>query len=79
TQERIERFSDYVDYWAVDFDFQGDTFHNQWQSFRTRKQPRLELESAVHTYDAPGPREILVKVIDIFGNDTTKLLRVDVP
>ncbi|MGH2363557.1 MAG: site-specific DNA-methyltransferase [Chloroflexota bacterium] len=78
-QERIERFSDYVDYWAVDFDFQGDTFHNQWQSFRTRKQPRLELESAVHTYDAPGPREILVKVIDIFGNDTTKLLRVDVP
>jgi adenine-specific DNA-methyltransferase len=78
-QDRIEKFSDYIDYWAVDFDYRDDTFHNQWQSFRTRKQPRLELESVAHTYDGAGDRELLVKVIDIFGNDTTKLLRVSVP
>jgi len=78
-QDKIEKFSDYIDYWAVDFDYRSDTFHNQWQSFRTRKRPKLELESAVHAYDGTGDREILVKVIDIFGNDTTKLLRVSVP
>ena len=35
-----------IDYWAVDWDYKNDTFHNQWQSYRTRKEPnRLELEA----------------------------------
>jgi len=40
----------------------------------------------VQAYDRPGQyqvpalsvAEVMVKVIDIFGNDTTKLLQVDV-
>ena len=67
-----------MDFWGVDWDFQGDTFHNQWQSYRTRKHPALQLESDWHAYDRPGQYQVMVKVIDIFGNDTTKLLQVDV-
>jgi len=74
---KIKRWSDYVDFWAVDWTYQGDTFHNQWQSYRTRKHPSLQLESDWHSYDERGTHQLLVKVIDIFGNDTTKLLRVD--
>ncbi len=77
-REKIKRWSDYVDFWAVDWDYQGDTFHNQWQSYRTRKHPALCLESDWHIYDRPGKYQVMVKVIDIFGNDTTKLLPVDV-
>jgi adenine-specific DNA-methyltransferase len=77
-REKIKRWSDYVDFWGVDWDFQGDTFHNQWQSYRTRQHPALRLESDWHTYDRPGKYQVMVKVIDIFGNDTTKLLQVDV-
>jgi len=77
-REKTKRWSDYVDFWAVDWDFQGDTFHNQWQSYRTRQHPALRLESDCHTYDRPGKYQVMVKVIDIFGNDTTKLLQVDV-
>jgi len=77
-REKIKRWSDYVDFWAVDWDYQGDTFHNQWQSYRTRQHPALQLESDWHTYDRPGKYQVMVKVIDIFGNDTTKLLQVDV-
>lgn len=77
-RQKIKRGSDYVDFWGVDWDFQGDTFHNQWQSYRTRKHPALRLESDWHTYDRPGQYQVMVKVIDIFGNDTTKLLQVDV-
>jgi len=85
-REKIKRWSDYVDFWGVDWDFQGDTFHNQWQSYRTRKHPALRLESDWHTCDRPGlsaraqagKYQVMVKVIDIFGNDTTKLLQVDV-
>jgi adenine-specific DNA-methyltransferase len=39
----IKHWSQMVDYWAVDWDFKDDTFHNQWQSYRTRKNPKLEL------------------------------------
>ncbi len=35
----IKHWSQMVDYWAVDWDFKDDTFHNQWQSYRTRKGP----------------------------------------
>ena len=36
----IKHWSQMVDYWAVDWDFKDDTFHNQWQSYRTRKGPK---------------------------------------
>lgn len=76
-RDKIKRWSDYIDFWAIDWDYRDDTFRNQWQSFRTRKHPVLETVSK-HQYQEPGPYKILVKVIDIFGNDTTKLLEVAV-
>ena len=53
-------------------------FENEWQSFRTRKSRALELTSAAHSYPTPGRKQIAVKVIDIFGNDTTKIIGVEV-
>lgn len=73
----IKHWSQMVDYWAVDWDFKDDTFHNQWQSYRTRKNPKLEL-SRNYEYAAPGKYTVVVKVIDILGNDTTKSLEVEI-
>ena len=70
----IRKWSDYIDYWAVDWDFQHDTFMNQWQTYRTRQNRKLELESAPHEYTQPGRYQVLIKVVDIFGNDTSRLL-----
>ena len=53
-------------------------FENEWQSFRTRRNRALELTSAAHDYATPGRKQIAVKVIDIFGNDTTKVIGVEV-
>lgn len=53
-------------------------FENEWQSFRTRKSRALELTSATHSYATPGRKQIAIKVIDIFGNDTTKIIGVEV-
>ena len=55
--------------------FQDDTFTNQWQTYRTRKDRNLALESPPHTYESAGVYRILVKVVDIFGNDTSHLLQ----
>ena len=75
-RSKVKKWSDYIDFWAVDWNYQGDTFHNEWQTYRTRKSPTLRLISDPHTYPEPGKYRILIKVIDIFGNDTTQLLEV---
>jgi len=53
-------------------------FENDWQSFRTSKNRNLELNSVWHQYPKKGSYKIAVKVIDIFGNDTTKVIQVKV-
>ncbi|MCL4535123.1 MAG: site-specific DNA-methyltransferase [Bacteroidetes bacterium] len=77
-QRAITNWAQWIDYWAVDWDNKGDAFHNQWQTYRTRKSRDLQ-KSVSHTYDEPGVYKIVVKVIDILGNDTTKTLKVEVP
>ena len=75
-RESIASWSDLIDYWSVDFDFSDDVFHNQWQAYRTRENPALATQSDWHEYPKPGSYAIVVKIIDIFGNDTTKLAEV---
>ncbi len=76
-QRAIKHWAQWVDYWAVDWDFKGDTFHNQWQTYRSKKNPELQKRVA-YSYAEPGTYVILIKVIDILGNDTTKTLHVTV-
>ncbi len=106
-----KNWTDWVDYWSVDFDFEnrkelislpktygddlfekgkeqnllefdevwtgGYIFENEWQSFRTKKDKKLELVSSEKEI-SPGKYKIAVKVVDIFGNDTTKVIEVKV-
>ena len=94
-----KNWTDWVDYWSVDFDFEnrkeivkvinpetkeekeewtgGYIFENEWQSFRTKKDKKLELTSSEKEV-SPGKYKLAVKVVDIFGNDTTKVFGVNV-
>lgn len=76
-RKAIKHWSQWIDYWAVDWDHKEDTFHNLWQSYRTRKQPDLQKEAS-HTYEKAGNYTVVVKVIDILGNDTTKTIQIEV-
>jgi len=116
TEVLTKKWTDWVDYWSVDFDFEnkkeiirvrkeqpaqqrldgsieptqmnldnyeevwtGDyVFENEWQSFRTKKDRSIELKSIFHEYPAKGRYKIAVKVVDIFGNDTMKVVEVGV-
>ena len=91
-------WTDWIDYWAVDFDFESQKeivrvvtddgekdvwtgryiFENQWQDFRTKDSRELTKVSDKHTYDTPGEYKIAVKVVDVFGNDTTKVVKLKV-
>jgi DNA modification methylase len=106
-----KQWSDWIDYWAVDFDFasrkemirvpktHGDNlfekgviqdlleyeevwtgdyiFDNEWQSFRTKRNRNIELVSAAREVHK-GKYKIAIKVVDIFGNDTTRVIEVEV-
>lgn len=99
TKENLtSNWQDWIDYWAVDFDFasQPETitvmedgkevkkrtgkfiFENEWQSFRTKSDRSLELTSSPFNYADPGNYSVAVKVIDIFGNDTTRVFKIKV-
>jgi adenine-specific DNA-methyltransferase len=41
------------------------------------EDPKLE-KKATHTYEQPGRYKVLVKVVDIFGNDTTKMVEMEI-
>lgn len=77
-REKISKWSDYIDYWAVDWDFRNDTFMQGWVTYRTRKDRTLQLQSDCHTYKCHGKYRVLVKVIDIFGNDTSQAFDIEV-
>ena len=63
---------DYEEKWTGSY-----IFENEWQSFRTKKDRTLEMVSAFKEV-ARGKTKIAVKVIDIFGNDTTKVIEINV-
>jgi len=77
-RSKIKKWSDYIDYWAIDWDFQNDTFMNGWVTYRTRKDRTLALKSDAHSYEKPGKYMVMVKVVDIFGNDTSQAFEVEV-
>ncbi|MBL0058525.1 MAG: site-specific DNA-methyltransferase [Elusimicrobia bacterium] len=77
-RSKVKKWSDFIDYWSVDWDFQNDTFMQGWVAYRTRKERSLPLACDPHNYEKPGKYRILVKVIDIFGNDTSQAFDVEV-
>ncbi|MGA2883949.1 MAG: site-specific DNA-methyltransferase [Halobacteriota archaeon] len=77
-RQKVSKWSDYIDYWAVDWDFQNDSFMNGWVAYRTRKKRALALTSKTHKYQSPGEYRILVKVVDVFGNDTSQEFDIEV-
>lgn len=77
-RSKVTTWSDYIDYWSVDWDFQNDTFIQGFVTYRTRNARKLLLASEPHRYEKSGRYRVVVKVIDIFGNDTSQGYSVDV-
>ncbi len=67
-----EETGELEEHWTGDF-----IFENEWQSFRTKKDRSLELKTPFHEC-AKGRYKVAVKVVDIFGNDTMKIVGVGV-
>jgi hypothetical protein len=65
---------DFIDFWAVDFDWrEGKPFEHHWQDYRTRKDRSLKTvsDAGYDKYPRPGSYTACVKVVDVFGCDTS--------
>jgi adenine-specific DNA-methyltransferase len=71
---------DFIDFWAIDFDWHAEKpFNHHWQDYRTRKDRALKTVSeAGHKYPKPGKYTACVKVVDVFGCDTSITVEVEV-
>lgn len=79
-QERaVESGFDFIDFWAIDFDWSPNKpFNHHWQDYRTRKDRSLKTVSdAGFVYDTPGKHTACVKVVDVFGCDTSITVEVE--
>lgn len=80
-QERaVQNGFDFIDFWAIDFDWTPDRpFNHHWQDYRTRKDRSLKTVSdAEFFYDKPGKHTACVKVVDVFGCDTSIAVEIEV-
>jgi len=80
-QERaMQSGFDFIDFWAVDFDYHPEQpFNHHWQAYRTRKNRALPTVSDLHySYTKPGKHTACVKVIDVFGADTSITVEVNI-
>ncbi|MBT9142288.1 MAG: Modification methylase DpnIIB [Syntrophomonadaceae bacterium] len=79
-QRAIKSPFDFIDFWAVDFTYaDGKPFEHHWQDFRTRKDRSLKTETDIGwEYADRGTKRICIKVIDVFGVDTTTVINVEV-
>ena len=79
-ERAIKSGFDFIDFWAVDFDWHEDRpFNHHWQDYRTRKDRSLKTVSeAGHEYPKPGKYTACVKVVDVFGCDTSITVAVKV-
>lgn len=74
-----DNFAILIDYWAIDWDYDGIVFKSQWQDFRGngRKAKIVAIEKE-HTYEKGGKYTIAMRVVDIFGNDATAIIEINI-
>ena len=86
-QEQLKRkslhFSEFIDFWAVDFTYHpGKAFTYHWCHYRLRQSRQMANSLPTDTaltgkgfpYEEVQEYAIAVKVIDVFGIDTTKII-----
>ncbi len=75
--EKVTDSLEFVDYWSIDWNYNGKVFHDQWHSFKTKKQVKVD-NMAFHEYQDPGIYIIMLKVIDVFGAEIRKMVKITI-
>jgi hypothetical protein len=73
-----DNFPVLIDYWAIDWDYDGFTFKSQWQAFRGNgRKAKTVITTATEFLESKNNRTIAVRVVDIFGNDAAATIKLE--
>lgn len=72
-----DNFAALIDYWAIDWDYDGKTFRSMWQAIKGNgKQTKTVITKAESLELPAGKRTIAVRLVDVFGNDASATVEV---
>jgi adenine-specific DNA-methyltransferase len=72
-----DNFATLIDYWAVDWEYDGSLFKSQWQAIRGNgKRTSTVVTSVSSPPIKAGKRTIAIRLVDIFGNDASATIEV---
>lgn len=71
-----DNFAILIDYWAIDWNYDGATFKSQWQAIRGNGKKASIVPTSVTQAIAAGKRSIAVRLVDVFGNDASAILTI---
>jgi adenine-specific DNA-methyltransferase len=70
-----DNFAALIDYWAVDWDYDGNTFKSTWQAIRGNGKRVGGVPAIADSPPLPkGKRTIAIRLVDVFGNDASATL-----
>lgn len=72
-----KNFAYLLDYWTVDWDYNGDVFRSEWQAIRDRRSDQPVPIVAEKTLEKGKKYSIAVRVVDVFGNDSAGTKEID--
>lgn len=72
-----DNFAALIDYWAIDWDYDGKTFRSMWQAIRGNGKQTKTVVTTAESLELPaGKRTIAVRLVDVFGNDASATVEV---
>ncbi len=72
-----KNFANLIDYWTVDWDYDGEVFRSKWQAIKDRKSAEPVPTVAETTLKKGKKYTIAVRVVDVFGNDASITKEID--
>ncbi|APC08378.1 DNA methyltransferase [Neomoorella thermoacetica] len=80
TRASRENFALIIDYWAVDWDYDGRIFKSSWQAWRgySKNEPPVPVQARA-ILAAKKERTIAVQVVDILGNEILTVIETGKP
>jgi hypothetical protein len=72
-----DNFATLIDYWAIDWDYDGVTFRSTWQAIRGNgKRTSTVITKAESPALPANKRTVAVRLVDVFGNDASVIAEV---
>ncbi len=65
---KVKNNLELIDFWCIDYEYNNNLKNYQWYSYKFRKKIKISLKTT-HEYPESGKYTVLVKIMDILGNE----------